>query len=92
MNEFVACLSCVLYEVGVAFRMECHIIFDVQAMHSMNSHRSVVGVMDCVATDVALPRETNHMEVNGISTQFECLSHTSEFCVLYSTDRGLITR
>lgn len=86
MNEFVARLSCVLYEVGVAFGMECHIIFDMQTVHSMNSYSSVVGVMHCVATDVALPCETYHMEVNGISSQLECLSHSSEFCVLYSSN------
>jgi len=57
----------------------------------MDGDCPVVGLMDGIPDDVRLGHMTNQVEMDGVSSQLECLPHIEELTVCDPADQRFIT-
>ena len=83
-------LSGILNEDSVTHVVVCDVLDDVEVVHTVNGDGSVVSLMNGVTLDEGLGDVTNHVEMDGVATEFEGLAHVVELTIEDATDQGLI--
>jgi hypothetical protein len=85
-------LSSVFNKDSVAHGIVGNVIDDLEIVHSMESDGTIVSLMDSVIPGIGLVNCSNHMEMNGVATQLESLTHICEFNVFNLANDRLISR
>ena len=67
-----------------------HIVLHLEIVHTVNSHGTVVRLMNGIVAHVRLVHGANHVEMDGVSSELEGLTDVSELDVLNATDDGFI--
>ena len=58
-----------------------YIMFHSKVISTMNGQSPVIRLMDRVTFDIRIMHVSNHVEMNGISSQFKGLTHVCELTV-----------
>lgn len=74
----------------VAHRVVNDVVLDREILNSVDSHCSVISLMNGIALDQRLSHCADNMEMDGVSAQLERLADIKELCVQNSTDTGLV--
>lgn len=75
----------------MAFAFINNVVGQSQEMGSMHSKSSVVTLMNSISMSIGLMNCTNHMEMNGISSDLESLTDICELSVGQSTSERVVT-
>jgi len=76
----------------VAHCVVSYIILHAQVMNAVNCDSSVESMMDGVVAHVRRMHSTDHVEMDGIATENESLTHSRELNTIDSSRGSLIAR
>jgi len=89
--NLVVSLNCVLDEDIVTHSVVDDIVSNSEIACTVHGEGSVETGIDGVSNDVGLVHVTDHMEMDGISTQLESLSHVAELNIAQASLERVIT-
>jgi hypothetical protein len=69
-----------------------YIILDLEIVNSMQCYSTIVSLMDCITPHVGLVNGSNHVEMNGITTELERLTDVCKLNIFYFPHYRFITR
>jgi len=88
--DIVLGLDGVFDENCVAHSTVGYIVLNAQVVNAVNSDGSVVGVMDCIISNVRRLDCSNHMEMDRVGAQNESLTNIEQFNVVDSCSGRLV--
>jgi len=77
----VVCLNSILDKEDVTFAFVYNIVGKSQVVSSVHCECSVVTLMNGITMCIRVMNGTNHVEMDGVSSKFECLTYICEFGV-----------
>jgi hypothetical protein len=77
----VVCLNSILDKEDVTFAFVNNIVCQSQVVSSVHCECSIVTLMNGITVRIRVMNGTNHVEMDSISSKFECLTDISEFGV-----------
>jgi hypothetical protein len=83
--EIVVCLNCVFNKDVMTFSFVNYIVFNPKMMDAMHCYSSVDTLVDSQTFNVGVVYCSDHMEMNGIPTEFFSLT---DICQLYVGESG----
>ena len=90
--NYIFCLDSIFDKDGVTHSVVDDVVYDVEVADSMDSHCSVVSLVDCITFYQRFRNCSDDVEMNWISTEFECLPNVEEFCIEDPSNAGFIFR
>ena len=91
MSAVVVRFNCILDEEDMATSFVDGVVGKSQVMSTVHSESSVVTLMNSVTMSVRGVYCTDHMEMDSISSKFECLTHIGNLSVTRSSSQRVIT-
>jgi hypothetical protein len=79
--DIIVSLNCIFNENSMTLDVEGNVIRESKVMCTVNSESSVVTLMSTETFTVRFMNCTNHMEMDSISTNLECLTNIKHFNV-----------
>ena len=92
MINYILCLDSIFNEDGVTHSVVNDVVHDVEVADSMDSHCSVVSLVDCITFYERFRNCSYNMEMDWISAEFESLANVVKFRVKDSSDARFIFR
>jgi hypothetical protein len=81
MVNYILCLDSIFNEDGMTHSIVDDVVHDVEVADSMDSHCSVVSLVDCITFYERFGNCSNNMEMDWVSAEFESLADVVKFRV-----------
>jgi len=89
--DVILLLNSILNEDVVTLGVVNHIVRNPQVVSSMHCESSIERSVGCETFAVRFVHSSNHVEMNGISANFESLTDFIKFNVLQTSNEGVIS-
>jgi hypothetical protein len=88
----VLCLCCIFNKEGVSHCVVSEVLLNSEVVYSVESNGSVISSGNGVPNNVGVVHSSNHMEMDGVSTELESLTDILKLDVTNFSYKRFITR